>query len=108
MGGLFSIRGAGGSLAELHRLEWRYDGPIPAEALSTLDVAPAALARRRGAADAALVDGLVRDAVRSLAAARRRTAAAELRHLEQHGATTGLIAYRRSSLARRAADFPPV
>jgi hypothetical protein len=56
-------------LAGLRRLEQRYDGPIPADALAALDASPATLAARRRAADSALVDRLSRDAMRGRTAA---------------------------------------
>lgn len=54
-------------LARLRWLEQRYDGPIPAEALASLDPIPAAA--RRTAADGVFLDRLSRDAVRAGAAA---------------------------------------
>lgn len=58
------------SLARLHALEWRYDGPLPTGAVATLDADAAELRRRMGAADSALLDRLARDAVAALAARR--------------------------------------
>ena len=58
------------ALAELHALEWRYDGPIPPAALATLAVTPMALAARAAAADGALLDRLASGSVRRQAVAR--------------------------------------
>lgn len=58
------------TLAGLHALEWRYDGPIPPAALAALAATPAALAARMAAADGALLDRLARESVRRQAVAR--------------------------------------
>ena len=101
----FLVRRPDGPLAQLHRLEWRYDGPLPAEVLSTLEATPAEAARRRAMADSALLDGLARETVRSLAAARRRATATPCRNLAAHGALPRLARDRQAGLARRDEDF---
>lgn len=103
----FPTRRPDGPLARLHQLEWRYDGPVPAEVLSGLDATPAELTRRRAAANGALADRLARDAVHSLAAARCRMSAEQLRRLEQHPAAARLAASRRAGLTHRGEGPPP-
>ena len=104
----FLVSRSDGPLAQLHRLEWRYDGPVPAEALSALDVAPTQLARRRAAADSHVLDGLAREAVRRLAAARRRATGAQLQDLERHDAVPRLAHSRRAGLAQLDQEFRPL
>lgn len=87
-------------LARLHRLEWRFDGPIPPEFLATLDDTPAGLVRRAAAADGALIDRLARETVRAAATARGgRTAYTAP---ESHPDAPHLTRCRAAGLALRA------
>ena len=87
------------SLARLHALEWRYDGPIPSAMLAALDIPAAGLARRDATADEALIDRLARDAVHAVAAARQGKTATIA--CKPHPATRQLIRCRAAGLALR-------
>lgn len=87
-------------LARLHRLEWRFDGPVPPEFLATLDATPAELVRRAAAADGALIDRLARETVRAAATARGGRAAHTAP--ESHPEALHLARCRAAGLALRA------
>lgn len=91
---------AGGTLSRLHRLEWRYDGPVPPAALERLDAATGEIARRQALASSALWDDLARGAVRRLALARRRNSRLDPDRLEPRAAYA-LADFRRRGLACR-------
>ena len=86
------------ALARLHALEWRYDGPLPADALTALTATPAELAARTGAADGALLDRMGRDAVQALARVRRDAGTGGL---DRHPARTQMLRNRQAALRRR-------
>lgn len=86
-------------LAALHALEWRYDGPIPGLLLDRLDATEEDLARRGAAADEALLDRLVREAVGAVAAARREARRAGP---DGHPAAAQLAGCRLRALGERA------
>jgi hypothetical protein len=91
------------SLARLHELERRYDGPVPEAALAALEATPAELDRRRAAADGGVIDLLAREAVQALAHARRRLDGEPRRRLDGHPAAARLVGCRAAGLALRPA-----